>query len=117
MDDGMLLAEAFPERIAKARGRPGEYQLASGRGVVLDPSEPLARESWLAVAELGGGEARDRVLLAARLDEAALKAAFGDRMSLEEHLETGPGGRLRAKESLRLGRLVVEERLIDNPDP
>src|SRR5207237_222740 len=71
MDDGMLLAEAFPERIAKARGRPGEYQLASGRGVVLDPPEPLAREPWLAVAELGGGEARDRVLLAARIDEAA----------------------------------------------
>ena len=116
-DDGLLLAEAFPERIAKARGKPGEYQLAGGRGVVLDPAESLARETWLAIAELGGGESRDRVLLAARLDVAALKAGFRDRMTLEESLDIGSGGRLRAKETLRLGRLVVEERLIDNPDP
>jgi len=117
IDDGLLLAEAFPERIAKARGPAGAYQLASGRGVTLDPAEALAREPWLAVAELGGGEARDRVLLAARLDETALRAEFRDRMTLEERLETSPGGSLRAKETLRLGRLVVEERMIANPDP
>ena len=116
IDDGLLLAEAFPERIAKARGPAGAYQLASGRGVTLDPAEALAREPWLAVAELGGGEARDRVLLAARLDEEALRTAFRDRMTLEERLETGPGG-LRARETLWLGRLAVEERTIANPDP
>ncbi|MBS0410598.1 MAG: ATP-dependent helicase HrpB [Proteobacteria bacterium] len=115
-DDGLLVAAAFPERIAKARGKPGEYQLASGRGALLDAAERLAREPWLAVAELGGGEARDRILLAARLDEADLRAAFADQMTREERLEPGPGGALRAKETLRLGRLVVEERLIANPD-
>ena len=117
IDDALLLAQAFPERIAKARGPAGAYQLASGRGVTLDAAEALAREPWLAVAELGGAAARDRVLLAARLDEAALKAEFGDRMTREERLETSPGGSLRAKETLRLGRLVVEERIIANPDP
>jgi len=115
-EDGLLLAAAFPERIAKARGKLGEFQLAGGRGAFLDPTERLAREPWLAVAELGGGEARDRILLAARLDEAALKTAFAGQMVREERLESGPGGGLRAKETLRLGRLVVEERLIANPD-
>ncbi len=117
IDDGLLVAEAFPERVAKARGKPGEFQLANGRGVILDPADALARETWLAVAELGGGEARDRILLAARLDEAALKSAFAGRLVREERLETGPGGRLRAKETLWLGRLAVEERLIADPDP
>jgi pimeloyl-ACP methyl ester carboxylesterase len=60
-DVGTLLAEAFPERVAKARGKPGELLLASGRGAFLDPTEALAREPWLAVAELGGGDARDRI--------------------------------------------------------
>jgi len=38
-------------------------------------------------------------------------------MTLVETLETGPGGALRAKATLRLGRLAVEERIIANPDP
>jgi ATP-dependent helicase HrpB len=38
-------------------------------------------------------------------------------MRLEERLETGPGGSLRAKETLWLGRLTVEERTIATPDP
>src|SRR5690606_26775994 len=33
-----LLALAFPERIAKARGARGQYLLANGRGAGLDPT-------------------------------------------------------------------------------
>ncbi|MBC6980668.1 ATP-dependent helicase HrpB [Caulobacter sp. 17J80-11] len=116
-DPGLLLAEAYPERIARARGKPGEYLLASGRGVFLDPSDALAREPWLAVGELGGGESRDRVLLAAPLDEAALLDAFADRLEVEERIEPDPRGKIRARELRRLGRIVVGERLIDDPDP
>ena len=115
MVDGLLVAEAFPERIAKARGREGEYLLAGGRGAWLDPTDPLAREPWLAVAELGGGETRDRILLAARLDIDALKTAFEGRMIRRQRLETSPTGVPRAKETLWLGRLAVEERLIADP--
>jgi ATP-dependent helicase HrpB len=114
-DAGLLLAEAFPERVAKARGKPGEYRLASGRGVYLEATDALAREPWLAIGELGGGEARDRILLAAPLDEAALRDAFADRMTSEEVVEADDKGRLRAKRRLKLGELVVEERLIERP--
>ena len=113
VDDALLLAEAYPERIAKARGKPGEYLLASGRGVFLEPTDALARERWLAVGELGGGAARDRILLAAPLDEAALRVEFAGRLVSEEVIETEASGRLRAKRRLRLGALVVEERLLD----
>ena len=52
---GVLLALAYPDRIAKSRdGRSGEFQLANGRGVALEPTDALAREPWLAVAELAG---------------------------------------------------------------
>jgi ATP-dependent helicase HrpB len=67
LTDGTLLAVAWPERIAQARGQPGEYRLASGRGVFVDPAEALARSPWLAVGELGGGVSKDRILLAAPL--------------------------------------------------
>ena len=113
IDDALLLAEAYPERIAKARGKLGEFLLASGRGVFLEPTDALAREPWLAVGELGGGAARDRILLAAPLEEAALRAEFADRIITEEVIETEPGGRLRAKRRLKLGALTIEERLLD----
>lgn len=116
LPDGLLLAFAYPERIAKARGGQGEFQLVTGRGAFVEPTDALARERWLAVAELGGGDRRDRILLAAPLDEADL-AAFTGQFEVEARLEESAGGRLRAKRLTRLGRLTVREEIDDNPDP
>ncbi|CAN7163430.1 ATP-dependent helicase HrpB [Phenylobacterium sp. LjRoot225] len=115
--DGLLLAFAYPERIARARGPLGEFQLVSGRGAFLESTDALARETWLAVAELGGGDRRDRILLAAPVDEAELVDAFADQLEIEERLEESGGGRLRVKRITRLGRLAVREQVDDNPDP
>lgn len=117
LSDGLLLAFAYPERIARARGPRGEFQLVSGRGAFLEPTDALARETWLAVAELGGGDRRDRILLAAPLDEAELLAAFAGQLTTEDRLEESGGGRLRSLRLTRLGRLVVREQVDDNPDP
>ncbi len=116
-DDGLLVAQAWPERIAKARGAPGEFQLAGGRGVFLDPAEPLACEPWLAVADLGGGASRDRILLAARLDPASLAAAMPDALVAENRLVETPSGALRGQRILRLGVLTVEEGPLTDADP
>ncbi|MFN3514671.1 MAG: ATP-dependent helicase HrpB [Phenylobacterium sp.] len=115
--DGLLLAFAYPERIAEARGGQGEFQLVTGRGAFVEPTDALAREKWLAVAELGGGERRDRILLAAPLDAAELASAFADQFETEERLEESGGGRLRAKRIVRLGRLAIREEIDENPDP
>ncbi|MCS6625354.1 ATP-dependent helicase HrpB [Roseibacterium beibuensis] len=112
VDPGALLAEAFPERVARARGKPGEFLLASGRGAFLDPTDTLVREPWLAVAELGGGDARDRIRLAAPLDPAALE----HRLELEDGLTREPSGRMVLKRIRRLGAVVVDERIAGTPD-
>jgi ATP-dependent helicase HrpB len=117
LSDGLLLAFAYPERVARARGPQGEFQLVSGRGAFVEPTDALARETWLAVAELGGGERRDRILLAAPLEEAELLTAFAHQLTAEDRLEESGAGRLRAKRLTRLGRLVVKESIDDNPDP
>ena len=69
------------------------------------------------MAELGGGERRDRILLAAPLEEAELLSAFSHQLTTEDRLEESGAGRLRAKRLTRLGRLVVRETIDDNPDP
>ncbi|MES2033580.1 MAG: ATP-dependent helicase C-terminal domain-containing protein, partial [Pseudomonadota bacterium] len=116
LDEALLLAEAFPERIAKARGSSGEFQLATGRGAHVDPTDVLAREKWIAIGELGGGSSRDRILLAAPLDEAALREAFADRLVVEERLQVEADGKVRGRRLLKLDRLTVEDRLIEKPD-
>jgi ATP-dependent helicase HrpB len=112
VDPGALLAEAFPERVARARGKPGEVLLASGRGAFLDPTDLLAREPWLAVAELGGGEARDRIRLAAPLDPATLEA----RITVEDRLSREPSGRMALRRIRRIGAIAVDEKRIGAPD-
>ncbi|WEK59290.1 MAG: ATP-dependent helicase HrpB [Candidatus Brevundimonas phytovorans] len=115
-DAGLLLAEAFPERIARARGKPGEVLLASGRGAFLDPTEHMAREPWLAVAELGGGDARDRIRLAAALDAATLETDLAHRIEVEDRLAREPSGKPVIRRIRRIGALVLDEKVVGAPD-
>jgi len=105
-----LLAECFPERVARARnaslGKAGEFVMANGRGVYVDEHDPLARETYIAVGDLGGGAGRDRVLLAAALTEAEILTLFADRLETRTVLERGPSG-FRAFAQTRLGELVI----------
>ena len=116
VDAGLLLAEAFSERIARARGKPGEVLLASGRGAFLDPTEHMAREPWLAVAELGGGDSRDRIRLAAALDAATLEADLAHRIEVEDRLAREPSGKPVIRRIRRIGALVLDEKVVGAPD-
>ena len=112
IEPGDLLSEAFPERVAKARGKPGEVLLASGRGAFLDATDGLAREGWLAVGDLGGGEARDRIRLAAPLDPASLEA----RLKTDDRLVREPSGRMVMRRIRRVGAIVFDEKIAGAPD-
>lgn len=115
---GRLLALAFPDRIAEARGAPGSYRLANGRGARLDPADPLVREKFLAVAEVQGSAQNARILLAAPLAREDIAALFAD------HIETTHGatfdaasGTVRARRRVTFGRVVLEEAADPSPDP
>ncbi len=64
---GPLLALAFPDRVARARGREGEFVMASGRAGRLDAASPLARGQYIVVADLAGSAANARILAAAAI--------------------------------------------------
>ncbi|PPD28132.1 MAG: ATP-dependent helicase HrpB [Hyphomicrobium sp.] len=81
-----LLALAFPDRIAKARGAPGHFVLANGRGARLEPTDPLSRAPYLVVAEMQGTAAATRILLAAATDEAGVSAVAGHRIAERDEL-------------------------------
>jgi ATP-dependent helicase HrpB len=111
-----LLAECFPERIAKARGKPGEFVMANGRGVYVDEHDRLAREPYLTVGDLGGGAGRDRILLAAPLSEGEIFKLFDDRLERVTVLEKS-NARFRAFDQVRLGSLVLSSKPRDTVPP
>jgi ATP-dependent helicase HrpB len=108
---GSLLALAYPERIAKSRGgAAGAFLLANGRGATIDPTSPLAREPFLAVAELTGSAAAGRILLAAPITLAAIEAHFAERIEAREEVTFDAATlSLRGRRSRRLGALVLSD--------
>ncbi len=103
-----LLALAYPDRIAKARGAPGQYLLANGRGAHLDPADGLAREPYLVVAELQGKAAATRILSAARLTEAQLVACAGHRIVDRDEISFDTtAGAIRARRISRLDAITL----------
>ncbi len=103
-----LVALAFPERIGKARGAPGQFLLANGRGANLDAAHPLARSPFLVAAELSGSAASTRVLLAAAAEEADILAAAGPRIRESDEIEFDQAaGALRSRRVRRLGAILL----------
>ena len=108
LDLAALVALAYPDRVAKARGGPGQYLLANGRGAALDPADPLARSPYLVVAELQGAAAATRILLAAATDEAEMLAIAGDRVTEADDLTFDrEAAALRARRVRRLDAIVL----------
>ena len=112
MSVGVALALAYPERIAKSRGgAAGSFVLANGRGAAIDPTSPLAREPYLAVAELAGSAAQGRVLSAAPIALAEVEARFADRIEARDEITFDAGSMsLRGRRSRRLGAIVLSDR-------
>ena len=110
---GAILALAYPDRIAKNRGAGGAFLLANGRGANVDPASALAREPFLAVAEIAGSAAQGRVLLAAQIAPEEIEARFADRIERREEIVfDAASASLRGRRSERLGAIVLRDRAI-----
>src|SRR5262249_8724013 len=109
---GMMLALAFPDRIARIRGaETGSFLLANGRGSSVALIGPLSREPFLAVAELAGRAAQSRILLAAAITADEIEQMFGDRIETKDEIAfDDASASLRGRRSRRLGAIVLADR-------
>jgi ATP-dependent helicase HrpB len=106
---GLLLALAYPDRVARNRGN-GSFLLANGRGAVVDAASALAREPYLAVAELIGSAAQARIVLAATITAAEIEAQFADRIEAREDVTVDMATlSLRARRLRRLGAIALAD--------
>lgn len=71
---GLLIASAYPERIAKQQKRGSQqYKLSNGRQMKLEPQDALLHFEWLAVAQADLGINDGKIFLAAPLETQDLK--------------------------------------------
>jgi ATP-dependent helicase HrpB len=82
---GIMLALAFPDRVARNRGN-GSFVLANGRGAAVEQTSSLARAPYIAVGELTGTAAQGRILLAAPIAQADIEQRFADQIDTTEEI-------------------------------
>ncbi|MGU3667065.1 ATP-dependent helicase HrpB [Methylobacterium sp. A49B] len=113
---GPLLALAYPDRVARSRGRDGEYVMASGRAGRIDPASPLARETFLVVADLAGAAGNARILAAAAIEADAIERLFAVRITARTEIIFDPQvAALRARAVRRLGNINLGARPLPVP--
>ncbi|KGK41363.1 hypothetical protein LH51_15470 [Nitrincola sp. A-D6] len=111
----LLLALAFPDRIARRREQSEGLLLSNGRGAELTPQSDLLQAEWLACADLSMGK-RTYIRLAAALSPSALESLQQLAPQLfSERTEIGwqDNGQFLAQRHQQLGRI----RLSSQPLP
>lgn len=117
----VLLAMAYPDRIAQRRGEGGsEYRLANGRSATFATVDNLQKSQWLAVATLGGhaGQGSARMFLAAALERDAIETFLPELLTRRETLEWDPRSEtLVAERQQLLGSLIFSRQPLTRIDP
>lgn len=113
-ETGLLLAYAYPERIAFARpGNNAQFQLANGKYAMAMHTDDLAHEPWLAVAHLDARDGLGKIFMAAPLNPKDLLP-----MVKEQELvtwDTRKGGLIANKE-LKIGSIVLQSKPLPAPN-
>ena len=112
---GLLVAYAYPERIAHSTNSIGGYRLASGANVQLDAADQQSTHSWLAIASLYSAPGTTgRVFLAAPIDPDDLEKEFVKEVD-NIAWDTKQGCVVMQREQ-RIGKLTLSKKPIHDAD-
>ncbi|NOU97210.1 ATP-dependent helicase HrpB [Paenibacillus sp. LMG 31456] len=106
---GLLLAFAYPDRIAQRR-TAGRFLLSNGRGAVFTQQQVLSNAPYLVAAELDDLGPESRIYSAAPVDLDDLERHFKDQIEVEALILWDKSAlAVRGRSRLRLGSLVLKE--------
>jgi len=109
LSTGLMLAYAFPDRVARNRGN-GSFVLANGRGAAVEQTSSLARASYIAIGEMTGTAASGRILLAAQITEGEIERHFAEHIESADEITFDRGAMaLRARRKRVLHAITLSE--------
>jgi ATP-dependent helicase HrpB len=118
LSPGALIALAWPDRIAQARGRNGRFRLSGGGGAIMAEHDPLAREEFLAVATTDGAAGDQRIFLAAALSRRDIETIFADHIAESDIVRWDSRAEIIiANRQRKLGALILDDRQLAASDP
>ncbi len=114
---GALLLQAYPDRVAKSRGRDGRFVLANGRGAEIDQTHALAAHDYIVVADMQGSAQKSRILAAVPVTLADIEMVLADQIETAEVVTFDVAKKaLRRRRSRRLGSIVFDDAPMSPPD-
>ncbi|WP_370136010.1 MULTISPECIES: ATP-dependent helicase HrpB [unclassified Bradyrhizobium] len=109
LSTGLMLAYAFPDRVARNRGN-GSFVLANGRGASVEQTSSLARAPYIAIGEMTGTAASGRILLAAQITEDEIERHFAEHIETSDEISFDRGAMaLRARRKRALHAITLSE--------
>jgi len=116
---GLLLALAYPDRIAQRQSENStHYLMANGRGALFANPDPLESEDYLVIADLDGSSQWARINLAAPVRLRDLEMLYAGQFQVVDEVSWDDTAQaVRATRQRRLGSLVLSEQGVSNPDP
>ncbi|PRY90462.1 ATP-dependent helicase HrpB [Mongoliibacter ruber] len=77
---GLLIAYAYPERIASARpGNNAQFQLANGKIAMMGHRDELAHESWIAISHVDERDGMGKIFMAAPINPTDLRPLLQEK--------------------------------------
>lgn len=109
LSTGLMLAYAFPDRVARNRGN-GSFVLANGRGASVEQTSSLARAPYIAIGEMTGTAASGRILLAAQITQDEIERHFASHIESTDEIFFDRGAMaLRARRKRALHAITLSE--------
>ncbi len=107
-ETGLLLAYAYPERIAHATpGNNAQFKLANGNIAAAGHEDDLAHEDWLSIASVNARDGVGRIFLASPLNPRDLAPMVKTVESIS--WDTKRGG-FSAFSELRIGSIILQQK-------
>ncbi|MBP5455068.1 MAG: ATP-dependent helicase HrpB [Paludibacteraceae bacterium] len=106
---GLLIANAYPERIAKAEDHCGHFRLASGEKAFINKEDQLSAYDWIAVAALNASSGR--VFLASPLNPKSVQGLSRTKRNVSWDNKRGC---LVATQEERIGNLILGSKALSD---
>jgi ATP-dependent helicase HrpB len=116
---GMLLALAYPDRVAQRRaGKAQRFLLRNGQGAGFAEPQEVGEAPYLVAAELDGDARESRVFLAAPVTLDEILEHYADQIVSEDLIDWDAASEMvTARRRDRLGALVLRDAAVRDPDP